>query len=213
MAKKAPQKNQSKTSSKELIALVVLVIIVAIVFFFIGHSAKASSTKLYPQNVSVRLITDKSVTVYSILYPAYTLSGYNASYVSYFSPTATDIYYDVNNNSYFPLPNINATQHGYDFNFTANRIGYLTLNYTSTSNIGVYAADTDCYLNLNVYYQGTASQDTFSNTEQNGKLILPVHIGKNCFVIISNSNAYSTVITFNATFTYYGFPSDVAVIH
>lgn len=200
-----------KLSNNSLIGIAITLIVVAIIAYFIGHSTNPLGQ--LPQNVSVHVITNRTVITYSILYPNYINSGYNANYIGYFSPTGVDLYYDYWNGSYIPLPLINLTKHGYDFNLTANRTGYMILNYTSNSSMGLYAGNSDCYLNLNAFYKGTLLEDTYDNSAQNGTLVLPVHKGKNCFTLLSSSTQLKTSITFNATFIYFGYPSSIPVIH
>ena len=148
-----------------------------------------------------KIYANKTIVLQSLLYPYYLSGHYNVSYVNYFYPTYSYIYFDLANFSYHPLPYINSSYSVFDFNVTVPSSGYITLSYVSNaSNNGVGLGDGDCLANLLTSH--TLAVYANESSQSSGSLMLPLHTGKNC-LYISNPNQNAIRVTFSANFTEY----------
>ncbi|MEM3772029.1 MAG: hypothetical protein QXW80_06940 [Candidatus Micrarchaeia archaeon] len=143
------------------------------------------------------LFSNKTVLLQSLTYPQqYT---YNSSYIEYFYPTHSYIYYDNNSGVYYPLFWINASYSEFNFNVTEPGDGYIIVNYT-TSGGGLSLASSDCLANL--FALGTVSLASEVNIHQHGSLTVQVPKGKTCLTLENPSN-HEISVTFSATFIQY----------
>ena len=158
----------------------------------------AENQLLHPY--TIQIYSNKHIMLDSLFYPYYLNQGYNTSYLGYFTPTLTYLYYSFYNGTYTPLPLINSSFSSYNFNITENETGYLILNYTSNSSSGISLSGSDCLANLFTIHQISISD--ISDSESNGSLIIPTNKGENCFYL-SNPGNNKIGITFSATFVSY----------
>lgn len=150
-------------------------------------------TRLYTQI----LFTNKTISLQSLTYPQQ--YSYNSSYVQYFWPSYSYVYYDRYYGSYSSLSWVNASPSQYNFNVTEPGDGYLIVNY-STSKGGLTLASTDCLANF--ISGGTLSLASESNNYQRGSLMVQIPKGKTCLTLENPSNQQISV-TFSATFVQY----------
>jgi hypothetical protein len=147
--------------------------------------------------------SNMSITLNSLLYPYYTTpsyAGYNVSYLSYFLPTLTYVYYNKYANTYLPLNNVNSSYSEFEFNVTEQTSGYLTINYTSDSPSGISVLNSDCLANL--FTQHTITYYAASDGNVNGSISIPIREGKNC-LYLSNPSNETIEMRFSATYVPY----------
>ncbi|MCL5442552.1 MAG: hypothetical protein M1603_02620 [Candidatus Marsarchaeota archaeon] len=158
----------------------------------------AENQLLHPY--TMQIYSNKHIMLESLFYPYYLNQGYNTSYLDYFTPTLTYLFYNFYNGTYIPLPLINSSFSTYNFNITENETGYLILNYTSNSSGGISLSRSDCLANLFTTHQISISD--ISDSESNGSLIIPTSKGENC-LYLSNPSNNKIGITLSATFVSY----------
>jgi hypothetical protein len=213
-------KQKANNNHYYLLSFVIILVLIIIVEYLVLNSYYATkittlqttlnNSKANYNNVenqllhpyTIQIYSNKHITLESLFYPYYLNQGYNynTSYVSYFIPTQTYLFYDFHNGTYIPLPLINSNFSSYNFNITENETGYLILNYTSNSSGGISLSRSDCLANLFTTHQISISD--ISDGESNGSLIIPTNKGENCFYL-SNPSNNKIGITFSATFVSY----------
>ena len=149
---------------------------------------------------TTKIYSNKQITLNTLFYPDYIGYGYNTTYLGYFYPTFTYLYYDVYSGSYMPLSLINSSYADFNFNITELSNGYLTLNYTTSSNVGIDLSNSDCLANL--FTEHTLALDAVSDGNSQGSIVIPIHQGKNC-LYIENSGNQPITVTFSATYVQY----------
>lgn len=152
-----------------------------------------------PKPYTKSILANKNIFLHTLTYPDY-VQGFNATWLEFFEPTLTYVYYNPYDAVYNPLPNINSSSDSYGFNVTAATPGYLIINYTSDSSSGIGATASDCLANL--YSEHTVALNEFSDSNSNGNFTIPIIQGKNC-VYLSNPTNRSISVTFSATFVQY----------
>ena len=201
-----------------LLSLAVIMVLAVIIVYFALNSYynikittlqttlnKSNSNYNHVENLllhpyTAQVYSNKNIILHSLLYPSYISGGFNTSYVSYFIPTETYIYYNFSNGTYIPLPLVNSSYSSYNFNITENAKGYLVLNYTSNSSSGISLSSSDCLANFFTLH--TLSEYSVGDANNNGSITIPTQHGQTCFYISNPSN--STIhVTFSATFVSY----------
>ncbi len=139
----------------------------------------------------------KSLVLQSILYPSFVDKGYNVSYLAFFEPTQTYIYYNsFKYPPYSPLEYINASYSYYNFNLTEPESGYLVINYTSNSPNGLQVLSNNCSSQSSSPY--AVSEYSVANPNADGSIQLPINKGTNCVYIENPSNG-AIGVKFSAT--------------